>query len=156
VGCAGDACPGDFRDRTEGPLDPPTTPYIAGMRQGKGFLSVGELANVRHPDRLTDRPIFRIDNGAVGRGVAAGNPTEDYVEGVALLVALGDWVTTRSHVFTIYGTIRGDGSDPTEVDRRAIRFETTVDRLPTFFDHKASPQRIGQRTIGRYLEARAD
>lgn len=156
VGCSGEFCPGDYRDRIEGPFDEPTTPYLLGMRQGKGFLSIGELANVRHPDRLTDRPIFRIDNGAVGSGVAAGNPTEDYVEGVALLVALGDWVTTRSHVFTIYGTIRGDGSDPTEVDRRAIRFETTVDRLPTFFDHKASPQRIGQRTIGRYLEARTD
>ncbi len=117
------------------------------MRRGTGFLSVGELANVRHAEATSGT--FRIDGGE----------TADYVLAVAKLVALGDWVTPRSHVFTLYGTLRGEGDEEitdlrlraSDVDDRAIRFQETVDRLPMFLG-EPSPQRIGERTVARYAD----
>jgi hypothetical protein len=63
-------------------------------------------------------------------------------------------VTTRGHVFTIYGTVHGVGTLQ-DTDRRALRFQETVDRLPSMFDGE-SPRRIGQRFIGRYADPRSD
>ncbi len=79
---------------------------------------------------------------------------EDYVEAVAVLVALGDWVTTRSHVFTVYGTLRGAGSKSGS-DSKAIRFQETLDRLPSMFGN-GLPKRIGQRVVSSYADARGD
>ena len=75
-------------------------------------------------------------------------------------------MTTKSHVFTIYGTIRGqyneDFSDAAataasrrEVDQRAIRFQTTVDRLPMLFG-AGRPERIGSQVIGSYADVRSE
>jgi len=162
-------CTGDYQSRLQPPGDDPNT---AGLRFGQGFLTVGELANVRHRAARSQSfgpttffSDFRMDGGVVGR-VTGTSPNEDYVQAVARLVLLGDWVTTRSHVFTIYGTIQGPvrtGGTPAELAQsqaearaKAIRFEDTVDRLPCFFDPKAAPQRMCQRTVGNYVEARAD
>ena len=171
------------------------------LRLGSGFLTVGELANVRHPGVAVsyennvnvagdEYTLWRIDGGVVGRRYAdpfglnffppppglTNYPSEDYVQAVGLLVALGDWVTTRSNVWTIYGTLRGDrtalrdqliseqGLSPEEatrvanerIDERAIRFEETVDRLPSFLDPGSPPRRIGERHVGPYNNTRAD
>ena len=66
----------------------------------------------------------------------------------------GWFTTTRSHVFTIYGTLRGSGQK-SEVDQKAIRFQETVDRMPCFFD-RVLPQRIGQLVVGNYADARSN
>ncbi len=126
-------------------------------RRGTGFMSVGELANVRHPAGPPGAPdpAFLIDAGYIEGGGS-------YLDAIARLVSLGDWVSVRSHVFTIYGTIRGD-PDPTlppaavadDVDARAIRFQETVDRLPTFIGASA-PVRIGERVLTRYNDLRSD
>jgi hypothetical protein len=66
-------------------------------------------------------------------------------------------------VFTVYGVIRGEGDpeigDPLEqardVDSRALRFQETVDRLPTFFGEPV-PVRIGERVIRRYSDVGND
>mgnify|MGYP007064327744 CR=1 FL=1 len=122
---------------------------------------MGELANVRHVggNGNTAYPETRFDHGVVGR-VNAGIPAEDYVEAVALLVGLEEWVTNRSHVFTIYGTLRGPdngtAASVAEADAKAIRFEETVNRLPALFDSAAPLDRIGERFVGKYEEARAD
>ena len=129
---------------------------------GTGFLSVGELANVRHwdatrmgssgPYTSTTNPWsqFRMDAGVIGRSTA--DAREDYIQAVALLVALGDWVTVRSHVFTVYGTLRGEGGEgDDDVDARAIRFQETVDRLPTVLGAPV-PTRIGDRVVEKYLD----
>ena len=134
-------------------------------RRGTGFLTVGELANVRHTDASDSQ--FRIDSGEL-QAPDPPNPNApgpDYVKAVALLVALGDWVTVRSHVFTTYGTLRGEGDfeafpdDPIEraddVDKRAVRFQETVDRLPTLVG-ASKPVRIGQRYVGPYIDVRND
>ncbi len=131
-------------------------------RRGTGFLSVGELANVRHLGASVLEPganesFFRIDYGELS------DSRPDYVKAVGLLVSLSDWVTIRSHVFTIYGTLRG-GVDETiedtelraaDVDKRALRFQETVDRLPTFLG-KSAPARIGERVAGPYIDTRND
>ncbi|MEK6676158.1 MAG: hypothetical protein AABZ47_10955 [Planctomycetota bacterium] len=144
------------------------------MRRGTGFLSVGELANIRHTaagkkldvvdnprnkETLFDQPIknwkefsyYRIDGGFVDGGAEFA----DYVSAVGTLVALGDWVTTHSDVYTVYGTIWGSTSLETvpvsEFEDHALRFQETVDRLPVFLG-KPTPVRIGQRVISRYKD----
>ncbi len=162
----------EAREVTDDPTNPnsPTGDYdqlrgwiqqIPVSRRGTGFLTVGELANVHH-DGAKD-PLCRIDSGMLTL-----NP--DYVRAVALLASLGDWVTVRSQVFTIYGTLRGE-PDPdvltdqpnaedweraaADVDTRAIRFQETVNRLPVFLGESV-PARIGQRTMGKYIDVRND
>lgn len=126
-------------------------------RRGTGFLTVGELANVRHAGALNNS--YRADSNELN----AGQP--DYVNAIAVLAALGDWVTVRSHVATVYGTIRGDVDqsiiDPVpavqeqlrreDVESRAIRFQETLDRLPTLMGEPA-PIRIGERVVGDYQD----
>ena len=74
-------------------------------------------------------------------------------------------MTVRSHVATVYGTIRGDVDqtiiDPVpavqeqfrreDVESRAIRFQETLDRLPTLMGEPA-PIRIGERVVGAYQD----
>ncbi len=139
------------------------------VRRGTGFLTIGELANVRKD--LTDDPnddgatdeYFRIDFGELEQ------PDRDFVKAVAQIVALGDWVTVRSQVFTVYGTLRGEVNDSitqadpekqtqlraADVDSRAIRFQETIDRLPVLLG-KTLPVRIGERVISTYTDVRSD
>ena len=145
------------------------------MRRGTGLLTVGELANVRSdnataalamglsspvtaiPDNVYS--FYRMDAGVL----EASAGLQDFVGAVAPLVLLGDWVTVRSDVYTVYGTFRGDPAggdqptpmDVTEMEGRAIRFQETLDRLPTFLGEPA-PARIGQRIEGRYTDAHRD
>ena len=138
------------------------------IRRGMGFLSIGELANVRHPNADTLAPqIMRLDGGVVGTNDT--NHQGTYLEAVAALACLSDWVSVRSQVFTAYGTLRGD-MDPTiehedmavqeemqrkDVDTRAIRFQETIDRLPTFLGAE-EPARIGSRVLATYNDVRND
>ena len=130
----------------------------ATMRRGRGFLTVGELLEIRHPDPVLVGPLipiypgtsglpgdqitlWRMDSGVVGRNAGGIPANEDYVSAIALMVSLGDWVTTRSHVFTVYGTVAGDAAT-----NNKIRFQETVDRLPGLLDG-TGPERIGERII---------
>ena len=71
-------------------------------------MTVGELANIRHYDADT---WFRFDAGQIG---APGAASGDYIKAIALLASLGDWVTVRSHVFTVYGVLRGQEDETLE------------------------------------------
>jgi len=136
-------------------------------RQGYGFLTVGELLNVISTSPGSDpKDPFGLDSGTYERAlITANNQQSVYDRAVGRMVALGDWFTTRSHVFTVYGVIRGqfnDDPDPVELekslratDQRAIRFQTTVDRLPMFFG-RSQPERIGARVAGGYADVRAE
>ncbi len=133
-----------------------------------GFLSIGELANVRHPGAAPkDGVLMRLDDGVVGANDASHFGT--YLDAVAALACLSDWVSVRSQVFTAYGTLRGD-VDPTiggvdqaeqmdrqrkDVDTRAIRFQETIDRIPTFLGDE-EPARIGSRVLATYNDVRND
>lgn len=159
------------------------------FRRGSGFLTVGELANIRYDNgracnggvnngktctainAFLDCPNGTCDainkNSRMDSGkVAATADGADYVEAIARIAALGDWVTVRSHVHTIYGVVRGEIdqsiTDPTNLDReerlqkedveaRSIRFQDTVDRLPTFLGQPA-PVSLGERVIGKYRD----
>ncbi len=135
------------------------------FRRGTGFMSVGELANVRNINAAANA---RIDGGKVGIDTVLSNPALDnnkidFVDAAALLIALGDWVSVRSHVFTVYGQIRGADdqaiTDPAQrlqdTDSRAIRFQETIDRLPVL-QGQPRPRRIGERTVGRYTDVNND
>ncbi len=149
-------------------------------RPGSGFMTVGELANVRRIDAEADidqnRPWlsnYRMDAGVVYRTMDVGEfpwehyssevhesyvdpnsyPQEDYIEAVARLVAMSDWVTTRSHVFTVYGVIRGQDVSGEAYEDHAIRFQETIDRLPTAGLESKLPKRIGQRVESAYKDA---
>ncbi|MCH8251747.1 MAG: hypothetical protein IID36_04775 [Planctomycetes bacterium] len=135
-------------------------------RRGFGFMSVGELANVRHP--LASESTYTIDGNAV---MNVADKKDGYVKAIAALVALGDWVSVRSQVFTVYGTLRGEmdeevaenESDPNtrdelraaDVDSRAVRFQQTVDRLPTYLG-ESLPLLIGERYVGAYTDTTTD
>ena len=152
--------PGDDQDLSYGRGWDMETPTV---RRGMGFLTVGELANIRHPDATDSR--FQIDFGE------AADPQGSYLRAIAVLASLSDWVTVRSQVFTIYGTIRGEMDDTIEdakkdaeelalikakdVDSRALRFQETVDRLPTVLG-AAGPERIGDRVLTNYIDQRND
>jgi len=116
-------------------------PQAPRLRSGTGFLTVGELANVRGMSGTAE---YNIDL----------NITDDFVDAAAVLISLGDWATTRSHVFTVYGTLRGSGTK-SAVDQKAIRFQETVDRLPSVFKN-GRPKRIGQLIVNGYTDARHD
>ncbi len=153
----------------------PTTDYCRGwtydtpqVRRGMGYLTVGELANVRHP--LVDTDGYRIDMNAV-ESRTDQTYNVPYLTVIAPLVSLGDWVTVRSQVFTVYGALRGEVDEAIEddslsayelgvirakdVDTRALRFQETVDRLPTVLGESA-PARVGDRKVTRYLDVRND
>jgi hypothetical protein len=134
---------------------------IPMARRGTGFMTVGELANVRNAGATSD--LYKLDSGKLD------DTSATYLEAIAVLASLGDWVTARSHVFTIYGTLRGQEDqtivDPNlevqtrlraeDVDSRAIRFQETVDRLPTFMgEHQ--PVRVGDRVVGKYRDTLND
>ncbi len=140
------------------------------VRRGYGFLTVGELLNIRHYKGSTGVPIeegYRIDGGAcLYEGEEPDPAKNNYVNAVARVVTLGDWITTKSHVFTIYGTIRGqclvDDDEPELVEAsrtravsRAIRFQSTVNRLPMFFG-SSRPERIGPLRIEKYSDVRSN
>ena len=123
-----------------------------------------------NPVQVDGFPIsnHRIDGGVIDED-QGNNNTENFVNAVAALYALGDWVTVRSQVFTVYGVLRGEEdlaiTDPDlttqakkrarDVDSRAIRFQETIDRLPTVLGEPV-PSRIGARTISPYTDVRGD
>ncbi len=126
-------------------------------RRGSGFMSVGELANVRLKGA---RPTFRTDLGF-------DQPGDSFLDAAALLIALDDWATVRSNVFTIYGVVRGE-KDQTIIDRnpkiqdrmqqrdadgRALRFQETLDRTPALIG-LGEPIQIGEPITGRYNDPR--
>jgi len=137
------------------------------VRRGMGFLTVGELANVRHPSAVGNTEGYpRLDDGVVPYKPGYG---DTYLKAIAALACLSDWVSVRSQVFTVYGTLRGDiddtieDSDPVkeealrrkDVDSRAVRFQQTIDRLPTFLGAD-EPSLIGNRVIASYTDVRND
>ncbi len=175
---------GNYNDGNP-PVGTPPVVYARGWaapnpmaRRGTGFASVGELANIRHPGALASglgagfpQSFYRIDGGYIDDANPNKND-QNFVQAAAALIALGDWVTVRSDVFTVYGVLRGEvdlsiidpdpGSPPTveqlrarDVDSRALRFQETIDRLPTVLGEPA-PTRIGPRHVGRYTDVRND
>lgn len=162
---------GDYDTGLQAPDMPPGsvnygrgwTHLSPSARRGTGFMSVGELANVRHTgasQTLVGSP-YRSDAGELESDPNKNNV--DFVRAAATLIALGDWVTVRSHVFTVYGMIRGADDDTIadplqkrqDTDTRAIRFQETIDRFPVL-EGRARPQRIGERTVGSYTDVNND
>jgi hypothetical protein len=126
-------------------------------------MSVGELANVRHPGAAPGTPPttwpYRFDYQVID-DIATDNNDENFIDAAAVLIALGDWATVRSQVFTVYGLIRGEpdaaASNPVQdADSRAIRFQETIDRLPTFFGEPL-PRRIGAPTVAKLTDVNND
>ena len=126
------------------------------QRHTAGFLTVGELANVRNPGTYAGSfaydvdPGYQMDNGYIMEFYDT-NTIGNYLAAVAPLVAISDWVTVKNNAFTMYGTLRGAG-DKTIVDDKAFRFEHAYDRTNVLVTEDTSqlPTTIYQ-TIETYL-----
>lgn len=142
-------------------------------RRGPGYMTIGELANVRHygsaaPFSPPGLDAYQLDAGQLDPTLSTA---PDYLSAIAFLACLQDWATVRSDTFTVYGTLRGvedqtiidDTGNVTvdqdlrtkDVDSRALRFQETISRIP-MFGGSAAPSRIGDRVIARYIDARGD
>jgi hypothetical protein len=133
------------------------TPWeLADQRQTAGFLTVGELANVRLSNPAHQGPFtspsdglmaYHMDNGQhLGSFYPSQTTTQaNYLVAVAPLVALNDsWLTVKGHSYTLYGTLRGAGRQvhlandpdtpendyglPGDIQKNAVRFEVGIDR----------------------------
>lgn len=150
--------PGAYRPA--GRYGPVGDPY-AGIRGGgssnlskRGFLSLGELANVVGFDSSTDPELLGGPNGT-----ALGQRDADFFRAVSLLALLDThFLTTRSNTFTVYATLT-DRENP----QASVRSQLTVDRsklLPRrvgsdIIQSHGLPEMIGQRDVA-YFNARYD
>ncbi len=141
---------------------------------GRGFLTVGELANVMGFDGSNRAELQAAPSGTVlgGYGTASGG---DFLKAVSRLALLDThFLTTRSNTFTIYLTLV-DRINP----QASVRSQLTVDRsnlLPrlvwtdlngngiqdpepddryTVVENNGLPEIIGQREVS-YFNARYD
>ncbi|MGB0716895.1 MAG: hypothetical protein ACPGXK_13515 [Phycisphaerae bacterium] len=127
-------------------------------RRGTGFLTIGELANVRSNDAQNE---YRMDNGRVNASSLTVRTASPFLNAAGPLICLGDWMSIRSHVFTVYGTVRGEFGDAAAEDEfatiedKAIRFQETMDRLPLFIG-EPQPNLIGERVTVSYKDVLND
>lgn len=144
-----------------------------------GFLSVGELLNVRGFDQrfVMDNRVDTTSNDPSQRRVFSGTssslPAEppleagDFIKAVSLLALLdAQYLTTRSNTFTVYVTVT-DREKP----QSSVRSQITVDRsnvlprltwvtqggqqVPVVVKSDALPEIIAERQVG-YFNARHD
>jgi hypothetical protein len=150
----------------------------AGLHHG--FLSIGELLNVRGFDQRyvmdnqadtssNDPSQRRVFSGMIATDLAAQSPLGqgDFIKAVSLLVLLdAQYLTTRSNTFSVYVTVT-DREKP----QSSVRSQITVDRSnvlprltwvnqgggqePVTVKSDALPEIIGQREVG-YFNARHD
>jgi hypothetical protein len=96
-----------------------------------GFLSIGELANVRGFDSPVYNPAYPGDTSLMlynPLGKAASQPTNtpDFFKAVNLLALLDShFITTRSNTFTVYLTVTD--RDP-QRQQASVRVQYTLDR----------------------------
>ncbi len=125
--------PRSFRARANGNADATPGWEKVNQRNLAGFLTVGELANVRGNGSgvpASYSALFDMDNG---QNREFSN-TPNYLFAIAPLVALNDsWLTVKGHSYTLYGTVR-TGGDVTESNETAIRFEVGMDRSNLLLD----------------------
>lgn len=83
-----------------------------------GFVSLGELLNVKGVDGSPPALLNDVVNNTLGRG--------DFVRAVSLVALLDtQWLTTRSNTFTVYASVT-DRDEP----QASLRSQVTVDRTP--------------------------
>ena len=136
--------------RTDGALDF----ELASFPDAPGFLTPGALCDLIPRIRLDD-PAF-----SVGPGITIDRPTLDqlrtasymeappnvsttvkpysylgYLQYIAPVVRLQDWVTVKNHVFTLYSTVGKDGL--------WVRSQVTVDRTRCLYSNEL-PVRIAE------------
>ncbi len=96
------------------------------QRWKRGFLSLGELANVAGFDGSSATELQLGADATVLGGYSAASPTPDFMKAVSLLALLDThFLTTRSNTFTVYVTL-ADRDNPAA----SLRCQTTIDRTP--------------------------
>jgi len=141
--------------------------YVAGdPARNPGLVGVGAMADVgwRIPMSAiisyNDRPIpANTPVGLLRQVVDPNNATTSgikpyaylgYLQLVAPMVRLQDWVTVRSHVYTLYNVV-GDTTEPPVW----LRSQTTIDRTRCLYTNDL-PERIVQTEPISYFNAVSD
>ncbi len=113
------------RNRSENPTYVYRSPIYGSIRQARGFVTVGELANVMGFDGSSNAELEggpdRTVLGGYGQGLGG-----DFMKAVSLLALLDtQYLTTRSNTYTVYTTLLlNDPDDP----QASVRAQVTIDR----------------------------
>lgn len=115
-----------------------------------GFATTGEICNV-----LTKVQLGDLKNPKTGADIKGPSlPLDEwrrwaddnnerpfsylgYLQLVAPIVRMQDWMTVKNHVFTIYATIQSTGQPPV-----TVRTQVTVDRTRCLYNPSELPERI--------------
>jgi len=113
------------RNRSENPTYVYRSPIYGSIRQARGFVTVGELANVMGFDGSSNAELDAGPDATVlgGYGQELGG---DFMKAVSLLALLDtQHLTTRSNTYTVYTTLLlNDPDDP----QASVRAQVTIDR----------------------------
>lgn len=110
-----------YRPGHYGPLRGQPSDTAGATPTARGFLTVGELLNVKGFDSSRHDELIAAANGDVSATVLGRG---DFVKAVSILALLDtQWLTTRSNTFTVYVSIY-DRQQP----QRSTRYQATVDR----------------------------
>lgn len=148
-----------YREQRE--IENGAVPINAVYSDRIGFATTGELCNVVRKVRLG----FDVQVGSNNLSkpsldelrLAGNDPTNPtvrpysylgYLQLVAPIVRMQDWMTVKNHVFTIYATIQSSGQPPV-----TVRTQVTVDRTRCLYSSSDLPERITETPPISYYNA---
>jgi len=130
-----------------------------------GFATVGELCNVVRGVRMPSTVSIWLVGAASQLSaptleelrLAVDHPTTPtvrpysylgYLQMVTPIVRMQDWMTVKSHVFTIYAVVQSTGQPPV-----TVRTQVTVDRTRCLYNPADLPERITETPPISYFNA---
>lgn len=138
----------------------PVEVFDAAYADRIGFATAGEICNV-----LTKVQLGGLYHPTTNTLINENHPLHEwrlwvdvnndrpfsylgYLQLVAPIVRMQDWMTVKNHVFTIYATIQSSGQPPV-----TVRTQVTVDRTRCLYSSSDLPERITETPPISYYNA---